>query len=214
MKLYADSADIAAVTGLLEDRLIAGVTTNPTILHKSGHGTSSIPELHRRFLDAGAQEIFFQATGATRAEMRASAAAIGDLGPEVVVKIPATATGFRVAAECARAGTPVLMTAVYSLAQAVASGAIGARYIAPYFGRLSDSGIDALDSIGRMHRALAGSDTHVLVASVRTPDVAASLALAGIGHITAHPSVLEAMLADPTSDAAAAEFEAVAAERG
>lgn len=211
MKLYADSADIETVTGLLEDGIIAGVTTNPTILHKSGHGTESIPDLHRRFLDAGAAEIFFQATGATREDLRSSATAIRQLGSRVVVKIPATATGFRVAAECVHAGTPVLMTAVYSTAQAVASAAIGARYIAPYFGRLSDSGADALDVIAGMHRVLEGSGTDVLVASVRTPEVAADLALAGIRHITAHPSVLEAMLVDPTSDAAAADFEAVAA---
>ncbi|GAA0485454.1 MAG: hypothetical protein ABS61_02155 [Microbacterium sp. SCN 70-18] len=210
MKLYADSADVDSVTRILEDGLISGVTTNPTILHKSGYGTRDIPELHRRFLAAGAEEIFFQATGATREEMRAAAAAIRNLGSEVVVKIPATAIGFRVAAECARDGIPVLMTAVYSVAQAVASAAIGARYIAPYFGRLGDSGVDALDLIARMHRALEGSDTHALVASVRTPEVASDLALAGVRHITAHPSVLEAMLVDPTSDAAAAEFETVA----
>lgn len=210
MKLYADSADVDSVTRLLEDGLISGVTTNPTILHKSGYGTRDIPELHRRFLAAGAEEIFFQATGATREEKRAAAAAIRNLGSEVVVKIPATAIGFRVAAECARDGIPVLMTAVYSVAQAVASAAIGARYIAPYFGRLGDSGVDALDLIARMHRALEGSDTHALVASVRTPEVASDLALAGVRHITAHPSVLEAMLVDPTSDAAAAEFETVA----
>jgi transaldolase len=214
VKLYADSADVDAVTRLLEDGLIAGVTTNPTILHRSGFGARDIPDLHRRFRDAGAEEIFFQATGATRAEMTAAAAVIRDLGPDVVVKIPATAMGFRVAAECARDGVPVLMTAVYSLAQAVASAAVGARYIAPYFGRLGDAGVDALHLVTCMHLALEGSGTRALVASVRTPEIAADLALAGVRHITAHPSVLEAMLVDPTSDAAAAEFEAVAAIQG
>lgn len=214
MKLYADSADIDAVTSLLEDRIITGVTTNPTILQKDGHRPGDIADLHRRFMDAGAEEIFFQATGATRAEMQASAAEIRGLGDRVVVKIPATATGFRVAAECARIGTPVLITAVYTIAQAVASASIGARYIAPYFGRLNDSGLDALDLVGSMHRAIAGSGTNLLVASVRTPVVAADLALVGIRHITAHPSVIEAMLVDPTSDAAAVDFEAAAAGGG
>ncbi|MCR2811127.1 MULTISPECIES: transaldolase family protein [unclassified Microbacterium] len=211
MKLYADSADIDAVTALLKDRIITGVTTNPTILHKDGHRPCDIAELHKRFTDAGAEEIFFQATGATRAQIHANAVKIRELGERVIVKIPATATGFRVAAECARAGTPVLMTAVYTIAQAVAAASIGARYIAPYFGRLSDSGLDALDLVGSMHRAIAESGTNVLVASVRTPAVAADLALVGIRHITAHPSVLEAMLVDPASDAAAVEFEAAAA---
>lgn len=214
MKLYADSADIDAVTSLLEDRIIAGVTTNPTILRKSGHATDSIPALYERFVTAGAEEVFFQVTGATRHEMARHASAIRDLGPYAVLKVPATAQGFRVAARFTRAGTPVLMTAVYSVAQAVASAAIGARYIAPYFGRLGDGGVDALDRIGRMHQALEDSETDVLVASVRTPEVAADLALTGIRHITAHPSVIEAMLVDPTSDKAAAEFEAAAAGIG
>ncbi|GAA3919940.1 transaldolase family protein [Microbacterium invictum] len=210
MKLYADSADIDTVIALLEDHIITGVTTNPTILQKDGHRPRNIPDLHRRFTDAGAEEIFFQATGATRAEMQGNAAEIRGLGDRVIVKIPATAIGFRVAAECARAGAPVLLTAVYTIAQAVAAASIGARYIAPYFGRLDDSGLDALDVVGSMHRAIAGSGTNVLVASVRTPTVAANLALAGIGHITAHPSVIEAMLVDPASDAAAVDFEAAA----
>lgn len=211
MKLYADSADVDAVTALLEDRIISGVTTNPTILHKDGHRSRDIAELHQRFTDAGAEEVFFQATGASRAQMHANAVAIRELGERVVVKIPATATGFRVAAECARSMTPVLMTAVYTIAQAVAAASIGARYIAPYFGRLDDSGLDALDLVGNMQRAIADSGTNVLVASVRTPAVAADLALVGIRHITAHPLVLEAMLVDPASDAAAVEFEAAAA---
>ena len=211
MKLYADSADVDTVVGLLQDRIITGVTTNPTILHKCGHSTSSIPELYDRFSDAGADEIFFQATGATRAAMRASADSISRLGTGIVVKVPATAIGFRVAAECVRDGTPVLMTAVYSVAQAIASAAIGARYIAPYFGRLSDAGVDALGEVTRMNRVLEGTRTDVLVASVRTPGAASDLVAAGIHHLTAHPAVLEAMLVDPTSDEAAAEFEAVAA---
>lgn len=210
MKLYADSADVDTVIGLLKDRIITGVTTNPTILHDCGHGAGSIPRLYERFSDAGAEEIFFQATGATRAELRANAALISRLGAGVVVKVPATAIGFRVAAECVSEGTPVLMTAVYSVAQAIASAAVGARYIAPYFGRLTDAGVDALAEITRMNHVLGGTGTDVLVASVRTPGAASELAAAGIRHLTARPAVLEAMLVDPTSDEAAMEFEAVA----
>lgn len=211
MKLYADSADTEAVLPLLGAGIISGVTTNPTILRKSGLDARSIETLYERFTVAGAEEIFFQATGATREELTERARVIQALGPNVVVKIPATSSGFRVAADLADTGTPVLMTAVYTVAQAVASAAIGARYIAPYFGRLGDAGVDALDAVGRMHDALDATPTDVLVASVRTPAVAADLAVRGIRRITAHPDVIEAMLVDPTSDAAAAEFERAAA---
>lgn len=209
MKLYADSADVDAIRPLLTDRLITGVTTNPTILHSQGYGSVDHSRLYRTFDDAGAAEIFFQATGDSRDAMRRSAERIAELGPNAVVKIPATDLGFRVAAALTRAGTPVLVTAVYSLAQTVVAASIGARYIAPYFGRLADAGHDALATLAHMNTIVAASQTKVLVASVRTPQAAADLALAGIRHITAHPTVLHAMLQDPTSDSAAAEFERV-----
>ena len=209
MKLYADSADVEVVRSLLIDRLITGVTTNPTILHSHGYGSVDHARLYRTFDEAGAAEIFFQATGDSRDAMRRSADSILELGPSAIVKVPATSLGFRVAAALTREGAPILVTAVYSLAQAVAAASIGARYIAPYFGRLSDAGHDALATLANMNTVVADSQTRVLVASVRTPHAAADLALAGIRHITAHPVVLHAMLEDPASDSATVEFERV-----
>ncbi|GAA1954325.1 transaldolase family protein [Microbacterium aquimaris] len=208
MKFYADSAALEPVTGLLRDGLIAGVTTNPTILVRDE--APPVPELYRAFAAAGAGEVFFQTTGATQEQMLDRAAEIAELGPEVIVKVPATSIGFRVAAALRRRDTPVLMTAVYSVAQAVSAAAIGARYIAPYYGRLSDAGEDASVIMARMVGALRGTGTDLLVASVRTPEVIADLAELGVRHITAHPTVIEAALQDPVSDTAAAEFEAVA----
>ncbi|MDZ8274782.1 transaldolase family protein [Microbacterium aquimaris] len=208
MKFYADSAALETVTGLLRGGLIAGVTTNPTILVRDE--APPVAELYRAFAAAGAAEIFFQTTGATQEQMLDRAERIAGLGPEVIVKVPATPIGFRVAAALRRQGTPVLMTAVYSVAQAVSAAAVGARYIAPYFGRLSDAGEDASAIMARMVGALRGSGTDLLVASVRTPEVIAELAELGVRHITANPAVLEAAFQDPVSDTAAAEFEAVA----
>lgn len=208
MKFYADSAALEPVTGLLRDGLIAGVTTNPTILVRDE--APPVPELYRAFATAGATEIFFQTTGGTPKQMLDRAHDIAALGPGVIVKVPATPAGFRVAAELRRDGTPVLMTAVYSVAQAVASASVGARYIAPYFGRLTDAGQDASTIMARMVSALRGTGTDLLVASVRTPEVIAELAERGVRHITANPTVLEAAFQDPVSDTAAAEFEAVA----
>lgn len=210
MRLYADSAHVRQVTRLLEDRLIVGVTTNPTILHQQGLGASDIPELYRKFTDAGAQEIFFQATGASRLPLTESAKRIADLGPGVIVKVPATADGFRVAAVLASSGTEVLLTAVYSVAQAAVSAAIGARYIAPYFGRLADVGQNALALVSEMHTVVSDTHTDVLVASVRSAEVTESLALIGIRHVTANPAVIDSLLVSRFSEEAAAEFERLA----
>jgi transaldolase len=205
--LYADSADREAVGSLLGDRLIHGVTTNPTILRRAGLGADAEADLYREWTKGGAAEVFFQASGADVAAMEASAQRIAELGGAAVVKVPATAVGFPVAARLSATGVPVLVTAVYSSAQAVTAAAIGARYIAPYLGRLDDAGVDGLALVREMVGLLSGSETHPLVASVRSPERIVELVASGVRHVTAAPAVLRAALQHDASDAAAAVFE-------
>jgi len=205
--LYADSADREAVGGLLGDRLIHGVTTNPTILRREGLDADAAADLYREWTGRGAAEVFFQASGADAAAMEASALRIAGLGNGAVVKVPATAVGFPVAARLAADGVPVLVTAVYSSAQAVTAAAIGVRYIAPYLGRLDDAGVDGLSLVREMVGLLAGTQTHPLVASVRSPERIVELVASGVRHVTAAPAVLRAALLHDASDAAAAVFE-------
>jgi transaldolase len=210
-RLYADSADLAAVAPLLQGRIVRGVTTNPTILERAGRSVRDIPELYRAWEEAGAEEIFFQAWGSNEAELERRAREIVALGERAVVKVPATAAGFPVAARLAAEGHPVLLTAVYAVPQALAAASTGIRYIAPYLGRLRDAGLDGVAVIGAMQRQCEGSPTEVLAASLRSPDDLVALREVGVGCFTAHPSVLTATLRDEASDAAAAVFEAAAA---
>lgn len=212
MKLYADSADVDAVLPLLRDDLVHGVTNNPTILARSGLGQRDLPRLYEAFVGAGAAEVFMQAVGSSLDDLQRAADAIAGLGDRVVVKVPATHDGFRVARRLVTEGTDVLLTAVYSLPQATFAASIGASYIAPYFGRIIDSGEDGLAKVTGMNRVLKGTDTRVLVASVRSPSAAATLALNGVHHITADVPVLRSMMLDPVTESSAAEFERIAAE--
>lgn len=209
--LYADSADREAVVTLLDDRLVHGVTTNPTILRRGGLSADAAADLYAEWTGRGAAEVFFQASGADVTAMEASGHRIAQLGSSAVVKVPATAIGFPVAARLAAADVPVLVTAVYSSAQAVTAAAIGARYIAPYLGRLDDSGVDGLALVREMVTLLAGTETHPLVASVRSPERIVELVASGVRHVTAAPAVLRAALLHDASDAAAAVFERDAA---
>lgn len=211
MKLYADSARLEAVVPLLESGLLAGVTTNPTILHRDGHTGADRASLRERFAAAGAREVFLQAVGADERTMRADAEALAALGSDVVVKVPATSVGFAVAAPLAASGVPVLVTAVYSVGQAAVAASIGAAYIAPYLGRLADVVPDPLALVTRMDAVLAGSGTRTLVASVRTAEAAEQVVLSGVRHLTADVPVLLAMMRHDVSDASAAEFERIAA---
>lgn len=207
LRFYADSANVQEIAPLLDGALIRGVTTNPTILAKANKSVDDIEELYRIWQSAGAEEIFFQTWGKDSTQMMANAQRIAELGEEIVVKVPATSVGFPVAAHLVRSGTPVLLTAVYSPSQALAAASIGARYIAPYLGRLEDSNRDGVALIGQMQRLITGTGTDVLAASLRTPAAIVDLAEQGVRFFTASPPVLWAVLSDADSDRSAAVFE-------
>lgn len=210
-RLYVDSADESRVSRLLAAGVVHGVTTNPTILERGGRTVADIPDLHARWVEEGAAEIFFQTWGGDVSAMRRNADTLLALGDRVVIKVPATAPGFAAASALVTDGATVLVTAVYSVAQALACASIGVRYIAPYLGRLRDSGVDGDALIARMQDVCAGSDTDVLAASLRSADDIVRLRLAGVPYFTAAPDVIEEMLFHPVSDSSAAEFDAAMA---
>jgi transaldolase len=210
-RFYADSADVVAVSELLGSGLVHGVTTNPTILERGGRAVGDMAELYTRWESEGAREIFFQSWGTTREELLSHADDILALGSLAVVKVPATRAGFAAASALVRRGARVLLTAVYSDAQALAAATIGVRYIAPYLGRLNDAGRDGFAEIGRMQALVSGSGTDVLAASLRSPADIVDLRLLGVPYFTAAPPVLLAALQDDVSDRSAAEFEAAVA---
>lgn len=207
-RLYVDSADTARVSRLLEAGVVHGVTTNPTILERGGRSAAEIPELYALWEAEGAKEIFFQTWGADRSELLRNAETIRALGDRVAVKVPATSEGFAVASALVADGASVLVTAVYSVGQALAAASIGARYIAPYLGRLRDAGVDGDALIAEMQAVCTGSETNVLAASLRSADDIVSLRLAGVPYFTAAPNVLDELLFDAVSDSSAVEFEA------
>ena len=206
--LYVDSAAVDAVGSLLEGGLVEGVTTNPTILQRSGRRLGDIPGLYEQWVSQGAREVFFQTWGMDAAELLANAEPIIALGDRVIVKVPATRAGFVATRALTDRGVPVLVTAVYSAGQALAAASYGARYVAPYFGRLGDAGHDAVATIGSMHRMLEGSRTEVLAASLRSPADIVALREQGVARFTAAPVVIESLLLDDVSESSAAEFEA------
>lgn len=213
-RLYVDSADVDRVSRLLAAGVVHGVTTNPTILERGGRTAAEIPELYARWESEGAREIFFQTWGGDTDSFLRNADGIRALGDRVAVKVPATAAGFAAASALVRDGATVLVTAVYSVAQALACASIGAQYIAPYLGRMRDAGIDGDAVIARMQEVCAGSDSNVLAASLRSADDITGLRLAGVPYFTAAPDVLDQVLFHEVSDSSAAEFDAAMVRLG
>ncbi|AZH79969.1 MULTISPECIES: transaldolase family protein [Microbacterium] len=213
-RLYVDSADVDRVSRLLTAGVVHGVTTNPTILERGGRSASEIPDLYARWVSEGAREVFFQTWGGDTASFLRNAEGIRALGDRVAVKVPATAAGFAAASALVRDGATVLVTAVYSVAQALACASIGAQYIAPYLGRMRDAGLDGDAVIARMQEVCAGSGSNVLAASLRSADDITGLRLAGVPYFTAAPDVIEQALFHEVSDSSAAEFDAAMVRLG
>ena len=213
-RLYVDTADVDRVSRLLTAGVVHGVTTNPTILERGGRTAAEIPDLYTRWVSEGAREVFFQTWGGDTASFLRNADGIRALGDRVAVKVPATAAGFAAASALVRDGATVLVTAVYSVAQALACASIGAQYIAPYLGRMRDAGLDGDAVIARMQEVCAGSASNVLAASLRSADDITGLRLAGVPYFTAAPDVIEQLLFHEVSDSSAAEFDAAMVRLG
>lgn len=213
-RLYVDSADTDRVSSLLAAGVVHGVTTNPTILERGGRTAAEIPDLYARWTEEGAREIFFQTWGGDTAAFLRNAEGIRALGERVVVKVPATRDGFAAASALVRDGATVLVTAVYTVGQALACASIGVQYIAPYLGRMRDAGIDGDAVIARMQEVCVGSASNVLAASLRSPEDITGLRLAGVPYFTAAPDVIEQLLFHEVSDGSAAEFDAAMGRLG
>ncbi len=210
MTFYIDSADRELIEELWPTGIFRGVTTNPTILSRSGLGQDDLPALYTWLTDLGVDTFYAQVLGTTADAMLTSAARLLELGP-VVVKVPATAAGFQVARKLVADGVRVLLTAVYHPVQAVAARDLGIQGVAPYVGRMTDAGRDGLGAVALMQQAIGSEPTRILAASLRSLDDVATLAAAGVPDFTLGASVARALVEDELTQRAVAEFEAAAA---
>ncbi|MCB2176926.1 MAG: hypothetical protein KQH57_14030 [Actinomycetales bacterium] len=211
MDLYLDSASLADLEPLLATGLFRGVTTNPLILQRAGVRLDEVPDLVRT-LQTLTGEVFVQArTARDVAAILDDARALRALGDTVVVKVAATRDGLTAVRRLSDDGVPTLVTAVYDTTQAVLAQAAGARWIAPYLGRMSDAGRDSLAEARRMTAALEGSGTRVLAASVRSVEVVGDLAAAGVDAATVGVAVARDLFTHEATARAVAEFDAAVA---
>lgn len=207
--LMLDTADVAAARELKTTGLFSGVTTNPTILKRAGRGYADIfSSLYEDFHQADFSHIFFQVVGDDASAMTDSGMKLRDLGADVIVKVPATFEGYRAVAALRKNDVPVLLTAVYHSTQALAAAELGCWGIAPYAGRLKDLGKDPVAQIGQMASILAGTDVRILAASLRSPRIIADLAAAGVGDFTMGVDTARALIDNPHSMKATADFMA------
>jgi len=213
LRLFLDSADPADWRRWLPTGLFHGVTTNPTLLKRAGQpcDLTSLRTLSQEALALGVRELHLQAWGA---DLLSCGRALADLAPgRIWIKLPITLAGVEAARGLQADGVPITFTACYEPAQVLPAVALGADYIAPYLGRISDLGRDGHAELIRMQGAVQGlgSPLRLLVASLRSPDDLARLAAEGLNTFTISATIAAQLFAVEATEAAALQFELDAA---
>ena len=214
MKFFVDTADTAEITALAASGLLDGVTTNPSLIAKSG----------RKILDVIA-EICAIVPGPVSAEVAATeydgmireANVLRAIAKNVTVKLPLTPDGLRACRTLADQGTMTNVTLCFSAAQALLAAKAGATFVSPFVGRLDDIGQNGMDLIADILQIFDNYDalkTEVLVASVRHPIHVIEAAKLGAHVATLPPAVLRSLYNHPLTDKGLASFLADWAKTG
>ena len=206
MKFFIDTADTDEIRDLTATGLIDGVTTNPSLVAKSG----------RNFLDV-VQEISSIVEGPVSAEVTATdqetmlkeGQFLASLATNIAVKVPLTPNGLKTCKELSDAGTMVNVTLCFSPGQAILAAKAGATFISPFVGRLDDISADGMRLIAdicMIYQQYEEFKTEVLVASIRHPIHIVKAAKLGAGVATLPPGVLRQLYKHPLTDSGLAAF--------
>jgi transaldolase len=199
MKFFADTADIAEIKACQDMGLVDGVTTNPSIIAKSGH----------KFKDVIAEICSF-VPGPVSAEVAAldydgmirEGNELRKIAKNVAIKVPLTPAGLKACRFFSGEGTMVNVTLCFSANQALLAAKSGATFISPFIGRLDDINLPGMELIADIREIYDnyGFETYILAASIRSANHIKEAALTGADYATAPPAVLKALYNHPLTD--------------
>lgn len=199
MKFFIDTADVSEIQELAATGLLDGVTTNPSLVAKTG----------RPFLDVVAEicalvdgHVSAEVTATDFPTMLAEGRVLAAIADNVCVKVPLTVDGLKTCKALADDGSAVNVTLCFSAAQALLAAKAGARYISPFVGRLDDIGAVGMDLIADICDIYSNYnfDTEVLVASIRGPQHVIEAAKIGADVATLPPAVIRQLYHHPLTD--------------
>ncbi len=213
MQLFLDTTDVAVLRTLAATGLVDGVTTNPTLIAKSGR---PMLEVIAEICEAVDGPVSAEVAATEVAGMLAEGRKLAAIAPNVVVKLPLTKDGLMATAEFAAEGIATNVTLCFSAAQALLAAKAGATYVSPFIGRLDDHGAPGMDLITEI-RAIYDNydfDTEILAASIRTAAHVTEAALCGADCATIPPEVFEALFKHPLTEKGLQQFMADWAKTG
>ncbi|WP_136634676.1 fructose-6-phosphate aldolase [Pseudooceanicola onchidii] len=211
MKFFVDTADVPAIAELNELGMVDGVTTNPSLIKKSGR---DILEVTKEICDLVDGPVSAEVTATDAETMIAEGRKLAKIADNIAVKVPLTWDGLKACKVLSGEGNMVNVTLCFSANQALLAAKAGATFISPFIGRLDDINLDGLDLIADIRTIYDnyGYDTEILAASIRTVNHVTECAKIGADVMTAPPAVIKAManhvLTDKGLDAFLADIKA------
>jgi len=212
MKIFLDTADINMIRPAYETGLIDGVTTNPTLILRSGEQLIDVAkELYSEF--SNLESISCEVVADTADEMVSQAKQYYSIGPNITIKVPCTVEGLKACKILSEKGIKTNVTLVFSVAQALLAGKAGATYISPFVGRWEDNSVDGLELIQRIRQAFDNSCwrnkvvPQILAASVRDVRQVEKCVLFGADIVTIPPVVFWGMYKNVMTEKGLEQFQ-------
>ncbi|MCF3593159.1 fructose-6-phosphate aldolase [Rhodobacteraceae bacterium LMO-12] len=205
MKFFVDTAEVDAIAELNELGMVDGVTTNPSLIMKSGRDILEVTKEIAEMVDGpvSAEVVATQADA-----MIAEGRKLAEIAPNIAVKVPLTWDGLKACKVLTSEGNMVNVTLCFSVNQAILAAKAGASFISPFIGRLDDINLDGMELIADMRDVYDnyGFETEILAASIRSVNHMADCARIGADVVTAPPNVIKAMVSHPLTDKGLAAF--------
>ncbi len=213
MKFFADTAEIDDIAELNALGMVDGVTTNPSLIMKSGR---DILEVTREIAAMIEGPVSAEVVATDADAMLEEGLKLAAIAPNIAVKVPLTWAGLKTCKALTDAGHMVNVTLCFSANQALLAAKAGATFISPFIGRLDDLNIDGMELIADIRTIYDnyGYETQILAASIRSPNHMKEAALIGADIATAPPSVIRKMVEHVLTDKGLAAFMADWAKTG
>ncbi len=199
MKFFVDTANVDEISALIPSGLVDGVTTNPSLVMKSGRDFREVVGEICALVDG---PVSAEVTGVESEQMIAEGTSLAKIADNVVVKLPLTWDGLVACKALTGEGIKTNVTLCFSANQALLAAKAGASFISPFIGRLDDINIDGMDLIREIRMIYDNYDfrTEILAASIRSANHVKDSAIAGADVATVPPSVLKGLAAHPLTD--------------
>ena len=200
MKFFVDTAEVDAIAELNALGMADGVTTNPSLIMKSGRDIKEVTKEICDMIDGpvSAETVALDAEG-----MIAEGRELGKIADNIAIKVPLTWDGLKACRTLSGEGRMVNVTLCFNANQALLAGRAGATYISPFIGRLDDIGIDGMELIAEIRAIYDNYDhinTEILAASIRSPNHVKAAAMMGADVATVPPAVLKSLVKHPLTN--------------